>query len=89
MGGHASDIIAQQNSQAVKQMGYKPPVVPPRDPTLLAQFMREQQNEYSQRNHMTEELLADLNEVRTDILKRKAASYYSSEEFKTKSFLCC
>jgi len=85
MGAHANDIIAQQNAKAMQQMGYRPPVVPPSDPTLLAEFMRNQYNDYLQQSQKSNELLNDLNELRNDDLLRRKSNYYSSEKFKTES----
>ncbi|MFO0508311.1 MAG: hypothetical protein ACK5YS_05515 [bacterium] len=85
MGAHANDIIAQQNARAMQQMGYRPQVVPPSDPTLLAEFMRNQYNEYLQQTQQSNELLRELNELRNDELSRKNANYYTSEKFKTES----
>lgn len=85
MGAHANDIIAQQNARAMQQMGYRPPVIPPSDPTLLAEFMRNQHREYLQQTQQSNELLNDLNELRNDDLLRGESNYYSSEKFKTES----
>jgi len=85
MGAHANDIIAQQNAKAMQQMGYRPPVVPPSNPTLLSEFMRKQYNEYLQQTQQSNELLEELNELRNDELARRNSNYYSSEKFKTES----
>jgi hypothetical protein len=85
MGAHANDIIAQQNARAMQQMGYRQPVVPPSDPTLLTEFMRNQYNDYLQQPQQSNELLNDLNELRNDDLLRRKSNYYSSEKFRTES----
>lgn len=85
IGAHANDIIAQQNARAMQQMGYRAPAIPPSDPTLLAEFMRNQYNEYTRQTRESNELLADLNELRNDDLLRRKSNYYSSEKFKTES----
>jgi len=85
VGAHANDIIAQQNAMAMQQMGYRPPVVPPSDPTLLAEFMRNQYNEYLQQTQEANELLNELNELRSDELSRGNSNYYASDKFKNES----
>lgn len=42
MGATGQDIINQTNRQAMQNMGYNPPVVPPSDPTLRHQFILQQ-----------------------------------------------
>lgn len=85
MGGHASDIAAQQNARAMQQMSYNPPVVPPSDPMLRHQFILHQHKEYLEKREKAKALLNDLNEARNDLLIRNSADYYSSEKFKSES----
>jgi hypothetical protein len=85
MGAHANDIIAQQNAKAMQQMGNRPPVIPPSDPTLLAEFMRNQQTEYLQMTQERNKLLEELNEIRSDQVQRDNSNYYSSGKFKSES----
>lgn len=85
MGSHANQILAQQNANAMRQMGYRSPVVPPSDPALMGEFMRSQYNAYLQQTQQSNELLNDLNELRNDDLLRRQSNYYSSEKFKTES----
>jgi hypothetical protein len=85
MGAHANNIVAQQNARAMQQMGYRQPVVPPSDPTLAHQFIVDQSKQtYAQQAELNE-ILNELNEIRSDDIQRKNSNYYSSEKFKTES----
>ncbi|MBT1705807.1 hypothetical protein [Chryseosolibacter indicus] len=68
LGANSSDIIAQQNVRAMQQMGYRGrPQVPPSDPTLLHQFIvNGAEVKYNNTNHLIEEVLIDLNQIRAD-----------------------
>jgi hypothetical protein len=85
MGTHADNIVAQQNTRAMQQMGYKPRVVPPSDPVLAHQFIVNQSKQtYGQQAELNE-ILNELNEIRSDDIQRTNSNYYSSEKFKTES----
>jgi hypothetical protein len=85
MGAHANDIIAQQNARAMQQMGHRPPVAPPSDPALAHEFILNQYKQtYGQQAELNE-ILSDLNEIRSDGIQKKNSNYYSSEKFKTES----
>jgi hypothetical protein len=82
LGSHANDIIAQQNAKAMKQMGYKPPVVPPSDPAQLHQFIIDQYNQnQNPEAELVKEVIGDLNEIRNSEQSRRR-DYYASDEFK-------
>jgi hypothetical protein len=87
MGGNAQDIINQQNRQAMQQMGYNPPVVPPSDPYLAHQFIINQYNQSQNKSYnQHQELLNILNEVNSEnSSNRFEMSYYSSSDFLNKS----
>lgn len=87
MGGNAQDIINRQNRQAMQQMGYNPPVVPPSEPYLAHQFIINQYNQTQNKSHQQhQELLNILNEVNSEnSSSRFDMSYYSSTDFLNKS----
>jgi hypothetical protein len=85
MGTHADDIIAQRNSKAMQQMGYRPPAVPPSDPALAHEFIINQYKQSSVQQTELNEVLNDLNEIRSDQALRDNSNYYSSEKFKSES----
>lgn len=87
MGATAQDIINQQNKQALQQMGYNPPVVPPSDPYLTHQFIINQYNQTQNKSYQQhQELLNILNEANTNETgKRMSFEYYKTAEFATKT----
>jgi hypothetical protein len=89
MGGNADDIIKQQNYQAMKMMGYEPPVVPPSDPYLAHQFIINQYNQSvnpTQSQKQEKELTNILNEAnKEEYGKRSKFEYYKSSEFSQKT----
>jgi len=90
MGANAQDIINQQNRQAMQQMGYNPPVVPPSDPYLAHQFIINQYNQTQSKSYrQQQEILNVLNEIGSENKStRFDMNYYKSTDFlnKSKSF---
>ncbi len=80
MGGTAEQVKELARKQALQQMNYHPPVIPPSDPRLLSQAITTEH--YNQQ----QELAALLQKVRSaESSRRVSFSYYKSAEFAAKT----